>query len=385
MKILFMSDSPDLPTGFGVVLDNLIKRFKDDYEIGLLPWQYWGRKKKENGITYYGCKQHKYANDTLHIALKDFKPDILFTLGDLWMVNYVANPGYAKLLERLKTKWIWYLPVDSHELPTHFINDLRRPWKVVTMSQFAIPLVKEIRNDVVHVPHGVDLEVFKRLPNRNEIRKEEKLDDKFVVGFVGRNQERKQPERLMEAFSIFSKDKDDTLLYLHCDPKDIMNTSKDFAGNIYPRLMLAMKKYGLGQKMVFSNNLIYSIGIPLDILVKIYNMFDVHALATLGEGFGLPIIESMACGVPNVMTDFTTCKELVYGRGEPVKVKTFMEGTQMIKRAIIDVDDMALKFEKLYQDRVLLKSYSDKCLKFVEDYDWSRKIIPQWKKLFEAM
>jgi len=289
------------------------------------------------------------------------------------------------LLERLKTKWIWYLPVDSHELPTHFINDLRRPWKVVTMSQFAIPLVKEIRNDVVHVPHGVDLEVFKRLPNRNEIRKEEKLDDKFVVGFVGRNQERKQPERLMEAFSIFSKDKDDTLLYLHCDPKDIMNTSKDFAGNIYPRLMLAMKKYGLGQKMVFSNNLIYSIGIPLDILVKIYNMFDVHALATLGEGFGLPIIESMACGVPNVMTDFTTCKELVYGRGEPVKVKTFMEGTQMIKRAIIDVDDMALKFEKLYQDRVLLKSYSDKCLKFVEDYDWSRKIIPQWKKLFEAM
>lgn len=384
MKILFMSDSPDLPTGFGVVLDNLIKRLKNDYEIGLLSWQYWGRKKTVDNVTWYSCKEHKYANDTLHNTLKDFKPDFLFTLGDPWMINYVANPGYTRLLKTLGTKWIWYLPVDSHEFASQYIEDIKKPWKVVVMSQFALPLIQYIRNDAIYIPHGVDLDVFKMLPNRDEIRKEEKLDDKFVIGSVGRNQDRKQTERLMEAYSIFAKNKDDVFLYLHCDPKDIENMVKDYAGNMYHRILIAMKKYGIGSKIIFTNDFTYAVGVPLETLVKIYNMFDIHALSTSGEGFGLPIIESMACGVPNVMTDCTTCQELVAGRGEPVKVATFSEGVHVIKRAIVDVNDMALKFEKLYQDKILRKAYSDKCLKFVEDYDWSRKIIPQWKKVIEA-
>lgn len=53
-----------------------------------------------------------------------------------------------------------------------------------------------------------------------------------------------------------------------------------------------------------------------DGMVDIYNMMDVHALPTGGEGFGIPTVEAMACGVPNVITNYTTGYELV-GADEP--------------------------------------------------------------------
>ena len=33
-------------------------------------------------------------------------------------------------------------------------------------------------------------------------------------------------------------------------------------------------------------------------MVDIYNMMDIHALPTGGEGFGIPTVEAMACGTP---------------------------------------------------------------------------------------
>lgn len=41
----------------------------------------------------------------------------------------------------------------------------------------------------------------------------------------------------------------------------------------------------------------------------VYGIMDVHALTTSGEGFGIPTIEAMCCGVPVVATDYTTTDE----------------------------------------------------------------------------
>jgi glycosyltransferase involved in cell wall biosynthesis len=40
-------------------------------------------------------------------------------------------------------------------------------------------------------------------------------------------------------------------------------------------------------------------------LNEIYNLFDVMVLPTIGEGFGLPMLESMAAGTPVIATNFT--------------------------------------------------------------------------------
>jgi glycosyltransferase involved in cell wall biosynthesis len=46
-------------------------------------------------------------------------------------------------------------------------------------------------------------------------------------------------------------------------------------------------------------------------MVDIYNMMDVFALPTAGEGFGIPTLEALACGKPVVITNYTTSYELI--------------------------------------------------------------------------
>jgi glycosyltransferase involved in cell wall biosynthesis len=82
----------------------------------------------------------------------------------------------------------------------------------------------------------------------------------------------------------------------------------------------------------------------------VYNLFDATVLPSGGEGFGLPIIESLAAGVPVIATDYSACPELVRGRGELVRVLTLVTaGINLIEHAVIDVDDLAARIEKLYR------------------------------------
>jgi len=100
-----------------------------------------------------------------------------------------------------------------------------------------------------------------------------------------------------------------------------------------------------------------------------------------GEGFGLPIIESQAAGIPNVITDYTTSRELIEGHGQLVKVKEFIEGQMNTNRAMVDVEDMANCFDKYYNDRELLKKHGIEARKFtLEHYNWE-KVMRMWIEL----
>ena len=46
-------------------------------------------------------------------------------------------------------------------------------------------------------------------------------------------------------------------------------------------------------------------------MANLYNCMDVFVLPTGGEGFGIPTVEAMACGVPICVTNYTTGYELI--------------------------------------------------------------------------
>ena len=52
--------------------------------------------------------------------------------------------------------------------------------------------------------------------------------------------------------------------------------------------------------MIFSDQYTYLLGWPEERMAQLYNAFDVLSLASSGEGFGIPLIEAQACGVPVV-------------------------------------------------------------------------------------
>jgi len=241
------------------------------------------------------------------------------------------------------------------------------------------------------IPHGVDTEIFKPLPEEQieKIRKKNGYKDKFIIGCVGRNQDRKQHTRLVIAFKRFSEGKEDVMLHFHNDPVDPANIVKGFDGDTYPQLIIAIQMEKAEKNIVFTRGITYADSLPKDKLNELYNIFHIHALATTGEGFGLPIIEANSCGTPNVITNFTSSPELVKGHGELVKVQTCQVGAYGTWRALIDIDDMKNKLEKMYQDwknddSKVLKEYGRKAREHALNYDWVKVIVPQWKELFEG-
>jgi glycosyltransferase involved in cell wall biosynthesis len=117
---------------------------------------------------------------------------------------------------------------------------------------------------------------------------------------------------------------------------------------------------------------------------RLYNLCDVTVLPSTGEGFGLPIIESLAAGVPVVATDYSACPELVRGRGELARILTTVTaGTNLIEQAVLDVDDLAARIEKLYRDPALIREYSEAGRRFAESLHWDQ-LVPEWLAVIRA-
>ena len=49
---------------------------------------------------------------------------------------------------------------------------------------------------------------------------------------------------------------------------------------------------------------------PPEEMAAIYASLDVLLNASMGEGFGLTVLEAQACGVPAIVTDFTAMREV---------------------------------------------------------------------------
>ena len=120
---------------------------------------------------------------------------------------------------------------------------------------------------------------------------------------------------------------------------------------------------------------------------EVYNAMDIFYLGTSGEGFGIPIIEAMSCGIPVLATDYTTTWELVERTrsGEAVKASEEILGTWNVGRAIVDVDDSAQKIIKLYKDAQLRKEYGlNGRAAVLKEYSWP-VVAAQWDELLTRL
>jgi glycosyltransferase involved in cell wall biosynthesis len=337
-KIVYMSDSPTISTGYGRVSRELTMALHNaGHDVTVVGWGYQGEE-HTYPFKILPCNTHteNFGEDILAKFIRDEQPDFLFTLGDPWMTEYLPS-----LEERKTVCWISYFPIDGYPVPPNWHNWIKNIDIPVVFSKFAFGLVKEIlgRNPVF-IPHGVDTTVFKPLDNVSELRKEILgTDDKFIVGCVARNQPRKNIPALIKGFAEFAKNKDDVALYLHMQLRDVGWNIDEL-----------VTRFDLHDKAYHTSGFNAMNGVPDSELNKIYNIFNVMALPTMAEGFGLPILEAQSAGTPVLVTDFSACTELVVDRQELIKVKDTLIMGRGIEQAVADTDDLARKLNVLYDD-----------------------------------
>lgn len=157
---------------------------------------------------------------------------------------------------------------------------------------------------------GVDLGIYRPMV-RAHARDRHKLPqalasrglppEAFIVGVVGRNQPRKRLDLTLRYFAewVHEYDVQDAALWVQQAPTgDAAFDLEQLAGY-----------YRISDRLVMPSVRRDGHGVDEDTLASIYNCFDAMASTTQGEGWGLPQLEGMACGVPQLVPDWAALGE----------------------------------------------------------------------------
>ncbi|HEU4884777.1 MAG TPA: glycosyltransferase [Longimicrobium sp.] len=374
MRILWISDSPLACTGYGTVTREILARLRRlGYDVAAIGWGYAGGPYDRAAIPYdiYPSDARLFGRDAAVAAIQHFRPDVLVALGDLWMVDWLKD-----LQVPHPHRLVVYFPVDGKGFPRAWERVVRRADAAVAYSWFGHREVTAACPglEVEMIYHGVDLDTFRPLGLRAELQASRGLGGRFVVGCVARNQTRKQFPVLIEAFARFAQSCDEALLYLHTDPRDVGWDLVDL-----------VRRHGVAERTAFSTRADVVRGVTPAGLNEIYNLMDVMALPTTGEGFGVPLLEAMAAGVPVMATRCSACEELVEGRGELVDVAAFIAVSRhAVQHALPSADDLAARLARLHADPALRERHVRAGREFAAGMSWDQ-LMPQWQSLFARL
>jgi SAM-dependent methyltransferase len=111
---------------------------------------------------------------------------------------------------------------------------------------------------------------------------------------------------------------------------------------------------------------------------------DVFLLPSKGEGFGVPIVEAQACGVPVITTNCTAQPELVEG-GWLVKDLTPTWTAQGSWQFECNPHEIAEYLEEAYDEwkSGKIQERKDKAREKAKEYEWDKLIPEYWKPTLE--
>ena len=122
------------------------------------------------------------------------------------------------------------------------------------------------------------------------------------------------------------------------------------------------------------------VGIPDDAMAAIYSSFNVLLAATLGEGFGITVIDAQACGVPVIVSDFSAQPELV-GDGWKVPGQPLWDAAQEAWFQIPSVHGIVSALNEAYERKA--EKTSKVARQFIVDnYDADTVYKEMWQPLF---
>ena len=376
MRILWISDCPLLASGFARVGRELTLRLcrEPGIELAFLGWGYdgWPYDPSSYPVRIYPSAANCFGSDTFERVVAEFRPHVVVTLGEIWMFQWLrSHPARGQF------RWVAYFPIDGGPFYPPWEPLLREIDEVVAMSEFGREVLSAgVPSKRIHcIHHGVDPAVFRPLPNRGELRQHPRFRDKFIIGCVARNQPRKNIPALVKAFAVLAKELPSAHLYLHMNPCDVGFD-----------IVTLLRRHRLQERADVATPELTLSGFPDDVeLNRIYNLFDITALPSNGEGFGLPIIESLAAGVPVVATDYSACPELVRGHGELARIHTTQTlGNNLIEHAVVDVEDLARCMRLLHDTPELRAKYSQAGRRFAEGLAWEL-LVPRWLELLRMV
>ena len=415
MKILIMSNSLNLNSGFSRVAKALILGLRAlGHEMYFVGMQTSYTPQTYDGIEMLPLVSSSFDELTQYqIILARIQPDVAI---GIFQSDGGTGPGLENFLLSFK-KSIWYTVIEGNYLGSACRSGLKKViangGKIVLPSSHGASQCKIDGIDTDIIPYGYDPKIIYKKANRetgdekislliwskehkqweghgikiNELSRYKGLDKKFIFGTVKQNVGvRHRMERLIKAFSIFISEsrqiKDGVILHLHTlpasyDGMDLMDVIR--------RIEIEGNCPGIAENVIFSYGDYRSSGWSDTALNELYNTFDCYCSASSGEGFGIPTLEAMACGVPVIGPRASAFVELIGPVFSPGTNRGLLcEGDyQRIEdgseRFLVDVKNLAYEMKNIYTNKEKREGYSKNCLSFVKGFTWEKQ-IEKWDK-----
>ena len=356
MKVLWIGDAV-IQSGFSTVTRGICKELNKECDLTVFGIGYNGKVRNTSDYYVYpGADRYdiySVAHATDVVARDNY--DVVVLFNDLAVVL-----DYARSIRKVMPKipLVALFPVNVPPMLHKEVIELTNYefCEVMTYTEFSKNHLLSINPNlsVTAVYHGVDKEMFVR---NDDCKQLTGLKNNFVVGYVGSNTYRKRLDLLIEGFAKFAKDKEDVRCLLHVGD---INLS-------YPLADVALF-YGVKDKLLLSAG-----NIPDERVRLMYSVMDVNVNTSLGEGFGLPLLEGASCGVPILCSEHGNLTDIWSSGADFIKIDRYEYIPNTYQRgAVINTTDMAEKLSKLYEDRNYLKQKSADALVRSSEllFDW---------------
>ncbi len=276
--------------------------------------------------------------------LRDLRPDVahftnsispligsvptVLTVHDM---SLVSLPGFHPFRRRL------FRPLQAAAL--------RRADAVITVSEASkndILRLSGIPERRLHVIHEAASPAFRPIDDRRllqTVKKRYDLPERFIL-FVGTLEPRKNLKRLIEAFSILKKGKGIAHRLVLVG----------MLGWGYREVKAAIGASGLRSDIQVTGY------VPFSDLPALYNLAEIFVFPSIHEGFGLPLLEAMSCGVPAVASNHESLLEVA--------------GEAVLRADPGDVDALAEAIGRLVESEPERRRLSALGLRHAARYSW---------------
>lgn len=236
----------------------------------------------------------------------------------------------------------------KHLLNTGMKKSMKRADVIITDSEFSKSEIEKYFPQYSHkvqvVYCGVNSDKFYPVEDNSVIEKVKKsldIEGEYFL-YLGTIEPRKNLERLIEAYSLLLK-KDENV------PRLVMAGGKGWLNsNIYQKVVeLKLEKYVQFTKYI-----------PDEDLCPLINGAMAFVFPSIYEGFGMPPLEAMACGVPVVCSKEASLPEVV--------------GDCAVMIDAYDPQSIADGMYRIYSDKALADELRVRGLQRAKEFTWHR-------------
>lgn len=266
-------------------------------------------------------------------------------------IHDMAFRRYPKTV-RFRTKML---------LRFHLKRTIKRADAIVAVSEFTKQEILHFyhvpEETVFVVPNGVDLTIFHPNYSQDEVEQVKRsygISGEYFL-YLGTLEPRKNLLRLIEAYQKLQQERKEAI------PKLVLAGGKGWKDQ---KIFQAAEQLERKGDLLFTG---YIKDKEVPLLIKGASVF---CFPSLYEGFGMPVLEAMACGTPVLTSNRTALAEVA---GEAA-VTVNPESVEALKEGL----------SRCYLDPALRQSCREKGLKRVQHYTW-KSAVARLEKVYQTI